>query len=101
MQPLCDISGDFKNLRMKAIIFLMLSINSFSVYPRTSNSDTLKVVVETKFGELTFTKVCDSDKFEFVQSKDPIFDKGVEGEALEKNIERDTLKVQFSIDKKG
>jgi hypothetical protein len=79
----------------------MFCLISFSALSQTVSSDTLSVVVKTKFGELTFRKFCQENKFEFQQTKNPIFDKDVELEARQKQILKDTLEVQFSIDKSG
>jgi hypothetical protein len=86
---------------MKGSFLFLLCLISFSALSQTISSDTLNVVVQTKFGELTFRKICQENKFEFQQTKDPIFDKDVELEAQQKHILKDTLEVQFSIDKKG
>ena len=86
---------------MKAFALFIFLIGSTSIFSQNLSSDTLKVVTQTKFGELTFRKICKTNKFEFQQTKDPIFDKEVELEAQEKSIEKDTLEVKFLIDKKG
>lgn len=86
---------------MKAFVFFIFLISTTSIFSQNLSSDTLKVVAQTKFGELTFRKFCKTNKFEFQQTKNPIFDKEVELEAQEKSIAKDTLEVKFSIDKKG
>lgn len=68
---------------------------------QSTSSDTLSVVVQTKFGELTFRKLCRENRFEFQQTKNPIVDKEVELEAQKNHILTDTLEVQFSINKSG
>ena len=76
-------------------------LSSLNACSRNLNLDTLKVIVQTKFGELTFTKICKRDKFEFFQSGKPILDKDVETEAWDKDIDKDTMKVAFVINKTG
>ncbi len=73
----------------------------YSLNAQITNSDTLKVVVKTKFGELTFMKFCKKDKLDFVQSSKPIFDEKVEKDAEEKNITEDKLKMKFTINSSG
>lgn len=86
---------------MKGSFLFLLCLVGLSALSQTVSSDTLSVVVQTKFGELTFRKLCHADKFEFQQTKNPIFDKDVELEAKQNHISKDTLEVQFSIDKSG
>jgi hypothetical protein len=88
---------------MKRDFFLLFLIfGCVSMKAQKFNSDTLRVVVETKFGELTFTNYCRKDKLEFVQSGNKtIFDEDVEREAQEKNMTKDKIKMKFTLDSLG
>jgi hypothetical protein len=92
-------------MKLRLFIILLGLLNSFFAVGQhiqgNSISDTLKVVVQTTYGELTFTKYCKKDKLEFIQSKDPIINEKVEEEARQKNIEKDRLKVRFYVDERG
>ena len=86
-----------KNIFIAACIFLLIH----STEAQSISSDTLKVAVVTKFGELTFTKYCKKDTFNFVQSGKPIFDNEVEQDAKNQNITEQKLKIKFTINEAG
>ena len=81
------------------VLFFLVGFLSTQIV--AGQSDTLKVVANTKFGELTFTRYCEANKLEFIQSKEPIVNKRVEKEAAQKNIEQDSLTLKFYIDESG
>lgn len=83
---------------LKVTLFVVGFLNAIIA---SGQSDTLKIVANTKYGELTFTKYCKANKLEFVQSKKPIVNKRVEKEAWMKNIAQDSLTVKFHIDDAG
>ncbi len=83
------------------IIFTIIFFVNQSIAAQASISDTLKVVAQTKFGEITFIKYCKTDKLEFVQSGKPIFNENVESEARIHNVRKYKLKLKFTIDNFG
>jgi len=83
--------------------FLWFVLAFVSLKAQKSGLDTVKVVAQTKYGDLMFyRKNCSKSKLEFVQSGNKlIFDEGVEKELKDRHMTKDKVTMKFTLDNYG